>query len=157
MIMAGQTLVLGGRVSLLAARWSHAAIYAGNGMVIDGTYGVGVQKCSLWSYCHHRALTLMRIDDPDIPQADTDNIAACALRHLGEPYSVIELALSALGWPPAQMPNPGALFCSTFVGLVVAEATGIELGSDPQWQPLYPAMLEAHSELAAVPLEWRNI
>jgi len=141
----------------LGRRWSHAAIYVGSGVLVDAVYGAGIQQRSLWSYCQHRAITVRRIDDPAIPAPDVANIAGCAVSHIGEPYSVVEAVIAKLGWPHAQTPNADSLYCSTFAGLVVAEATGFELASDPQWQPLYPAMLAVHSDLVVVPLEWRNI
>ena len=141
----------------LANRWSHAAIYVGNGVLVHAVHPAGVQQCSVWTYCHHRALTVRRIDDPAIASAEIAKIAGCAVSHIGEPYSVVEVVMAALGWPYSQKPHDASLYCSTFAGLVVAEATGVELASDPQWQPLFPSTLAAHSELSAVPLEWRNI
>lgn len=155
-IQAGQAIT-SNPVMSLGSRWSHAAVYVGNGILIDAVYGTGIQQCSLWTYCHHRAITVRRIDDPAIPAADVAKIAGCAVSHIGEAYSVVEAVLAKLGWPSAQTPNASALYCSTFAALVIAEATGFELASDPQWQPLYPSMLAAHSDLSVVPLEWRNI
>lgn len=155
-IQAGQMITTN---PLMAAgsQWSHAAIYIGNGMVVDATWGAGITAQSLWTYCQSREVTLRRIDDPSIPAADIQDIAKYAASHIGEPYSAIQALLAKLGWSGAQTPNPSALYCSTFAGLVVTEATGVDLSSDPIWQPLYPAMLASHSELVAVPLEWRNI
>ena len=141
----------------LASRWSHAAVFIGNGILVDAALGTGVQQCSVWNYCQHRALTVRRIDDPAIPGADIAKIPRCAVSHLGEPYSVVQVVLAKLGWPNAQAPNAQAVYCSTFAALVIAEATGFELASNPQWQPLFPSTLSAHSDLSVVPLEWKNI
>ena len=155
-IQAGQTITTNPMMAL-GSRWSHAAVYIGNGIVVDAQYGTGVQQCSLWNYCQHRATTVRRLDDPAIPAPLVANIAGCAVSHIGESYSVIQAVLAKLGWPSAQTPNDQALYCSTFAALVITEATGFELASDPQWQPLYPSMLAMHSDLSVVPLEWRNI
>ena len=141
----------------LASRWSHAAIYIGNGILVEATIGTGVQQCSLWKYCQDRALTVRRIDDPAIPATDIAKIAGCAVSNLGEPYSVLQAVLGKLGWSGAQAPHPDALYCSTFAALVITEATGFELASDPQWQPLFPSTLAVHGDLSVVSLEWKNI
>jgi cell wall-associated NlpC family hydrolase len=141
----------------LGSTWTHAAIYVGDGDVVDATGKFGIDRQSIWAYVESRRTTLRRIDDPSISRADIDNIAACAKAHIGEPYSVLQVVLAKLGWRVAQTPNRNALYCSTFAGLVVAEATGIELASKRAYQPLFPAVLAAHPDLTTVPLEWRNI
>lgn len=155
-IRAGQAVSTNPMMAL-GNRWSHAAVYVGDGDVVDACYGTTIQRRSLWQYCQGRAVTVRRIDDPAIPAADVRDIAAAALSHVGESYSVLQIVLGKLGWPQAQTPNPDGLYCSTFTGLVVAEATQFELASDPKWQPLFPGVLAMHSDLTSVALEWRNI
>lgn len=53
--------------------------------------------------------------------------------------------------------GPWQVLLSTLVGLVVADATGVDLSSDPAHQPLHPGTLAAHPDLADVLLEWRNL
>lgn len=142
---------------LQGAQWSHAAVYVGNGTVIDAAFPAGVTEQPLWNYCEKRAVTVRRLGDPSLSTATKRVIALAARSHIGEPYSVLQAALAKLGLPSAQSPNPAALFCSTFAGLVVAEATGIRLWSAPEHQPLLPAILATHLDLDSVPLEWRNI
>jgi uncharacterized protein YycO len=159
--VTGNAIQLGQTISTNAAmragsQWSHAAVYVGNGDVVDATLAAGIQSRSVWNYCQSRAVTIRRITDPSIPSMDIAEIATKARSHIGQPYSIMQPLLAKLGWLGAQTPNNNALYCSTLVGLVVAEATGIELGSIPQWQPLYPAMLAMHSDLSTVPLEWRQ-
>ena len=134
---------------------SHAAIYIGGGMVVDATPGAGVSAQSVWNYCQTRALQVRRIADPSIPMADVADISVVARQHIGEPYSVIQAIASKLF--PGTVPVQGALYCSTLVGLVVADATGIDLSSDPEHQPLHPGTLAAHPELTDVLLEWRQL
>lgn len=156
LIKAGQAITSKPLMSL-GSQWSHAAIYVGQGMVVDATFNAGIQQQSVWNYCQHRAITLRRIDDPSIPLADVASIAMCAQLHIGQTYSALQVLLAKLGWPPAQQPNHNALYCSTFAGLVVAEATTVNLAADPSCQPLYPAVLAMHPDLSEVLLEWRNI
>ena len=87
--------------------------------------------------------------------ADIADISAMAQQHIGEPYSVIQVIISKL--IPGTMPVLDALYCSTLVGLVVADATGVDLSSDPAHQPLHPGTLAAHPELTDVLLEWRHL
>jgi cell wall-associated NlpC family hydrolase len=141
-----------------ASAWSHAAIYIGSDLIVDATLALGaVDKQSVWSYCHHRRITVRRLDGAAVPSHHRAAVAAAALRHLGEPYSAIQSFLGKVGWPTAQQPNSGALYCSTFVALAIAEATGIQLAADPALQPFFPAMLVNHPDLSVVDLMWRNI
>ena len=135
--------------------YSHAAIYVGAGMVVDATLALGISEQSVWNYCQTRALQVRRIDDPTVPTADIADIAASARLHVGESYSWFQALVSKI-WP-GTVPIPGSLYCSTLVGLVVTEATGIDLGSDPAHQPLHPGTLAAHPELTDVLLEWRQL
>lgn len=134
---------------------SHAAIYIGGGMVVDATRGAGVSIQSVWNYCQTRAIQVRRLSDPSIPMANIADISVLAQQHDGEPYSIIQAIISKLF--PAAVPVPDALYCSTLVGLVVADATGFDLSSDPAHQPLHPGTLAAHPDLTDVLLEWRNL
>ena len=134
---------------------SHAAIYIGGGMVVDATRGAGVSIQSVWNYCQTRAIQVRRLSDPSIPMANIADISVLAQQHDGEPYSVIQAIISKLF--PAAVPVPDALYCSTLVGLVVADATGFDLSSDPAHQPLHPGTLASHPDLTDVLLEWRNL
>ena len=87
--------------------------------------------------------------------ADIADISVLAQQHIGEPYSVIQVVISKLF--PGSVPIPDALYCSTLVGLVVTDATGVDLSSDPAHQPLHPGTLAAHPELTDVLLEWRHL
>ena len=134
---------------------SHAAIYVGDGEVVDATVDAGVALRSVWGYCQTRAIQLRRLVHPSIPASDIADIAAGARSHIGEPYSVLQVIISKL--VPGTVPVPEALYCSTMVGLVVAEATGVDLSSAPIHQPLHPGTLAAHRELQDVLLEWRDL
>ena len=134
---------------------SHAAIYIGGGMIVDATRGAGVSMQSVWNYCQTRAIQVRRLSDPSIPMADIADISVFAQQHDGEPYSVIQAIISKLF--PGTVPIPDALYCSTLVGLVIADATGVDLSSDPAHQPLHPGTLAAHPDLTDVLLEWRNL
>ena len=134
---------------------SHAAIYIGGGMIVDATRGAGVSMQSVWNYCQTRAIQVRRLSDPSIPMADIADISVFAQQHDGEPYSVIQAITSKLF--PGTVPIPDALYCSTLVGLVIADATGVDLSSDPAHQPLHPGTLAAHPDLIDVLLEWRNL
>lgn len=153
-IQAGQAV--SGRAMALASGWTHAAIYTGAGMVVDATVGGGIQRQSLWNYVHHRAITVRRIDDPAIPHADV-RIALAASAHVGKPCSRLQVVLGKLGWPTALVPDPDALYCSSLVGLVVAQAINVVLWEDTAFQPLFPASIAVHPDLDTVQLHWRNI
>lgn len=89
---------------------------------------------------------------------DTENagaIASYALAHLGEPYSAAAVARSKL--IPKTTPDRRRLYCSTLVGLVVAEATDIQLASEWRHRPLQPATLATHSDRSIVDIAWRTV
>lgn len=134
---------------------SHAAIYIGAGLVVDSTRGAGVSMQSVWNYCQSRAIQVRRLSDPSIPMTDIADISAFAQQHIGEAYSVMQAFISKVF--PGTVPVPDALYCSTLVGLVVTDATGVDLSSDSAHQPLHPGTLAAHSELIDIPLEWRHL
>ena len=159
-ILLGAALQVGQAFSLnplmaLSSHLTHAGIYVGDGMMMDASWGRGVDLVSVWGYCQSRSIELRRLQDPSIPANQVAGIAAKALTHRGEPYSTVGLVLSKL-WPGVQ-PDWERLFCSTFVALVVTEATGVKLASEPQHRPFYPSMLGRHPDLTTVLLEWRAV
>lgn len=144
------------RLSRLGSIVSHAGIYVGNGMLVDARYGEPVSERSVWQYCQSRPLRLRRLrNDGSLPSTAGDDIAAAARLHIGEPYSVLAAILSKV--LPRTTPKRRALYCSTLVGLVVSDATGVNLSSDIAHRPLHPAVLAAHPDLEDVLLEWRHL
>lgn len=115
---------------------THAAIYVGNGMLVDATLTAGVVRRPVLDYCETRRLELRRIASPWIPSSHVDDIARCADAQVGKPYSSLKVVVDKL-WP-GQPPDPDRLYCSTLVGLMVAQATGVRLWTDPQFRPLLP-------------------
>lgn len=159
---------MGGRVIRLAQRASrnplsrsgrqvtHAGIYVGDGMLVEARLRHPVSERSVWEYCRTRQLQVRRLrNDGSLPGTAGDDIAAVARGHIGEPYSALAAILSKL--IPGTKPVPQSLYCSTLVGLVVADATGVDLASDPAHRPLHPAVLAGHPDLEDVMLEWRQI
>ena len=153
--LAGGGIVLGQAVTfnlatVPGARYSHAAIYVGDGLIVDATFNNPIKVRSVWEYCRHRALALRRV-----PIDNADAIATYALAHLGEPYSAAAVARSKL--IPKTVPDRRRLYCSTLVGLVVAEATDIQLASEWRHRPLQPATLATHPDLSIVDCGWRRV
>ncbi len=142
-------------VTQAGSAFSHAAIYVGEGMLVDATLAHGVSYQSVWNYCQTRALKVRRISHPNIPMEDIEEVALEAQRHIGKSYSLLQAVVSKL--VPGTTPQPNALYCSTFVGLVVANATGLDLSHDPAHQPLHPGTLAAHPFLTDVLVEWRHL
>lgn len=136
-----------------AASFTHAGLYLGDGMLVDATPADGVSQRSLWFYCQRRAIALRRLRLPEADGALGPELCNAALAQLGRPYSVLEAVMSKL--LPATLPNPQRLYCSTFVGLVVAQATGVQLAFLREHRPLHPATLAVHPLLEPVELEWR--
>jgi cell wall-associated NlpC family hydrolase len=155
-IQAAQALSRNERVRE-AARFTHAAVYVGNGMLIDATVQQPIMRRSVWHYCQRRLMTLRRIPSTaanSISQTDIEAIAAMAEAHIGEAYSLSAAVFSKL--IANTEPDPKRLYCSSFVGLVVAQATGLRLTASREHRPLHPATLAVHPELQPVMLEWRQ-
>ena len=142
-------------LTALGSHMTHVGIYVGDGMMVDATLGRPIGKVSVWSYCQSRSDQVRRIVDPAITPEQIADIAVMARAHVGESYSTLALIASKL-WPGTR-PQRKILYCSTFVGLVVADATGVDLSSSPDHQPLYPATLGMHPDLTDVPVEWRSL
>ena len=138
-----------------AARFTHAAIYIGGGMLVDATRHDPIMKRSVWYYCQHRALMLRRLPDTAIPITDIEDIAVAAISHISKPYSLSAAIFSKL--IPGTEPDPQRLYCSTFIGLVVDQATGVRLTAQREHRPLHPATLAVHPELRTVDVEWRGL
>jgi cell wall-associated NlpC family hydrolase len=156
--LAGNSIVALQYASLSAAtragaKCTHAALYVGNGMLIDATAGAGIAEHTVWDYCQFRALMLRRV--PGLSRVQSDNIVRRARSHLGSSYSWLGVIASKL--IPQTEPNPDRLYCSTFIGLVVAQGSGRTLASMPRYKPLHPGTLAGHAGLDRVELEWRPV
>jgi uncharacterized protein YycO len=157
--LLGQALMLGQAFSFNpyiagGCHCTHAGIYAGQGMVVDATPRQGVSRRRVVDYCETRRLELRRIVSPWIPRTLVEDIAHFAAAEVGQPYSRLKVVVDKI-WP-GQHPDRDRLYCSTFVGLMVAQATGVRLWADPQFRPFYPAVLATHPDLTRIPLQWRS-
>lgn len=132
--------------------WTHAAIYVGAGDVVDASFGRGVVRQSVWNYCQTRALRVRRLPLPlGTPEAREAAVEA-ALGRVGRPYSTPEVVRSKL--VPRTSPLEHTFYCSTFVALCWADATGFALWQGWAHRPLYPAVLAEHELLDDVALAW---
>ena len=138
-----------------AAHFTHAAVYVGDGLLIEASPGRPIGTQTVWHYCRQRALMLRRLAAIDIQKDRIDAIADAAVRHVGKAYSRTEAVRSLLA--PGRESDPSRMFCSSFIDVIVAEATGLRLSALPEHRPLYPATLAMHPALATVPLEWRAL
>jgi cell wall-associated NlpC family hydrolase len=139
-------------VTRVGAYFTHAALYVGNGRLIDSTTADGISERSAWDYCRHRELELRRL--PGLAPGQGSLIATMARTHVGKPYSWLAVIVSKI-YPTE--PDPSHMYCSTLVGLVVAQATGFQLASARRFKPLHPGTLAAHPGLEVVALEWRPV
>ena len=134
------------------ARWSHAGIYVGADQIVEMNYGSGLVQRSVWHHCQTRALMVRRLRGAETNRQWGDDIANAAVAHAPQKYATGELLRSKL-WPNS-VPNPNKLFCSTFVGMVVAAATPVQLYAMKAHRPLYPSVLANHPDLDDVPTRW---
>ena len=131
----------------------HAAIYAGNGEIVDITRPLGIAKRSLWAYCQSNAVAVRRMRSLTMQQHQDIADHAQKLLPLGLDYSLAQLVLSKI--IPKQAPNKDSLYCSTLVGLAVEKGCGKNLAGPWIYRPLHPGTLAEHQDLDPVQLEWR--
>lgn len=136
--------------------WTHAAVYVGDGCVIDATYGQPIAERSLWDYCERRAITVRRVrPSSTVTRQDIEDTANAVRGFLGLPYGTWDVIFDAI-WPRSlPVRSRRSLYCSTLVEAAIAEATQLRLSSLPAHRPMYPAVLAGHPLLLGVPLEWR--
>lgn len=138
--------------------FTHAAIYAGPGnagadRIIEAVPGLGVVETSIWPYCQSRRVLARRV--PGMTTQEESAIVQMARSWVGRRYSFTAALSSALmpTWP-----HPNYLYCSSFVGLVIAGATSIQLYDQRLFRPLLPSTLAVHPYLDNVkPLEWCDL
>lgn len=136
-------------------RWSHAALYAGSGDVVEAIYGDGVVRRSVWNYCQTRALRVRRLPRPFVSDAQAAAAVRFAQGLVGRRYSLKELLRSK--FIPRTRPDVQELYCSTFVALTVARGTSVQLWDGPDLSPIYPSILARHPDLHDVIVEWLNL
>lgn len=160
-IEAGQ--VLSTSAAMRAGReWTHAAIYVGDGMVIDATPRQPIMRRSVWAYCQDRPIAVRRLRaGPQVTGAQVQSIATAAEGFLQLPYSMWRVVIDKLKprWFSSQTQRGSGqrLYCSTLVARAVVEATEIDLASEAAHRPLYPAVLWSHPLLDPVHVEWRHL
>jgi hypothetical protein len=148
--------------------WSHCAIYAGEGFVVDAMPRGGVQVRSLFEYCEKRATALLRleINGAWLNEAQGREIVRKARTLVDTPYAfgnLIRLALARLaqmlrGKPTggtSAPPKASRLFCSSLV-VVAYNAINIQLEQDPDVAPCLPANLPSHASLWSQGTHWHE-
>jgi cell wall-associated NlpC family hydrolase len=159
-IFAGQWFVSGQPAA--SCKWSHCAIYAGRGEIIDAVPGAGVTRRSLLQYCNHRAISLRRGrvgHQMLMPSADGHAIVLAAQKAIGSAYHTADLWRLAGYWLRRRGPQfvqstlARRYFCS---GLVVQAYASVGLRLDGKgYRPCLPATFDSHAALVPVPIEWR--
>lgn len=133
----------------------HAAIYVGQGKIVDMTPAHGIALRSVWEYCFGHTTSLRR--HPDLTDADREEIVTVASKLIDQnlSYSWSEIVKSYV--ISGTVPHPERLYCSTLVGLVFDQACGIALHGPAMYRPLYPGTLAEHQQLDVVELEWQTV
>jgi hypothetical protein len=161
----GPGQVLLGPTGSAARRWSHCAIYVGDGLVVDAVPRGGVGIRSLEGYCARRATALLRleIDGAFLSREQGLKVAARARELAGKRYAygaLVGLAfkrlLTVLRLPVPRSnddPEVKRLFCSSLV-VVAYNAINVPIEQDPNVAPCLPANLPLHSNLWSQDLRW---
>lgn len=135
--------------------WTHAALYIGNGEIVEVDFKAGLVRSSVWKYCHSRTLSLRRVPDVDISQQDRQAAVDWALQHIGTPYGKFHLLWTSL-ISKNQAISPRKFYCSSLVASAFEFGGSLSLYGDTSMLPPYPATLAAHPGLEDVLLQWRT-
>jgi cell wall-associated NlpC family hydrolase len=111
-------------VSRAGCHFVHAAIYVGEGDIVDITAS-GVAKRSIWTYCEHHATTVRRYTGLDT--LERNNIVQFALSLVSQGHAYSWSQLVGLTLIPGTGPQTDGLYCSTLVGLTYQKAAGVQL------------------------------
>lgn len=156
MIHLGQQ-ILAGRAT---PSWSHAALYAGNGEVVESVAGQGVRRAPIEPYCISRSLAVLRLAPFNglVPNAGPLALGMAAQR-IGDPYAWKDLVSLVKVWrSPTPQPNSSAgvaAYCSALiVQCYASQPINTALDLAPGCLPCLPATLATHPWLDDVPVEW---
>jgi hypothetical protein len=152
------------------SRWSHAAMYVGDGLTVcEATFSFkggahGVVLTQLWDYCFGDSA--IRIRRPtSVSNRDAHLLVINAMTHLRKPYAFRQLiklgfrALTGRGfWSSSVGPAlfPAALVCSTLYADAFARLTRRVLGEQNNGH-CTPAYLSQCSDFQDVQAEWLPI
>ena len=137
--------------------WSHAALYAGPGLLLETTMGYGVRYCPLSHYASGRDLCVRRLTRGGY--AITPDEGTLIVRAAG---TFFEQGYSYRGllWHFLQQSRTAVsdeMFCSTLVAVSIGSALGVPLERKVVHRPLLPATLAKHPSLEEVDVTWCQI
>jgi cell wall-associated NlpC family hydrolase len=164
LIGIGQSLLLPS--GLANTHWSHCAIYAGGGKVVDAMPGKGVRTRPVEDFCAVRdvAILRMQVGGKLLHPSLGNQIAGAAIALSQLPYATSSLAAIAARFLTscfgvAQKPVAPwvrKVYCSSLVVLAYREI-GITLDHEPNVLPCMPANLQFHSSLFLRPVDWHEL
>lgn len=143
------------------ARWSHAAVYLEEGLVVEAVVRGGVVQRSLYDGVHQG---LMRFRRPrELSDIDRYRVALRALSRIGKGYSVSKIPNLALRmarglWRPLQQPElKGMVICSQVYHDALVEITRGYLDKCPVDSPVTPAHLSCSDSFDDVDIGWKKV
>jgi len=138
-LQPGDILVLSGTGAMRSAirgitgwRFNHAALYVGNGQVIDATDGEGVSRRSLDSTLDSTQRFVAVLRRPGLTAVQQDAIVREAECRIGSSYSYLSCSGSALGFIAVNGSHVGSktnesFMCSEFVQKVYSVAVDYQI------------------------------
>jgi hypothetical protein len=145
-----------------AAGWTHAAVYAGDGLVIEAVYDEGVRQAPVCGYFKRRHASVTRLDVVRSPD-DGLKIVAAAHGYIGEEYSrrlAYQLVKEhfGIGRGRDEIATANEFICSTVYEQAVAEAFETGLVLEPGIRGItVPAALARSPFLTPVTVGWRDL
>jgi Orthopoxvirus protein of unknown function (DUF830). len=142
-----------------AARWTHAAVYAGDGYVCEAT-GRGVVTVQLFKYLMGKNLLLFR-RSPDLVLEDGQRLVIKAQSRLNKPYPfhflpfIAHQALHGF-WRTNSSTRLRAPICSVLFADAYSYITGKTIENRESGE-ITPAFLSQTSQLVDVHVEWLRI
>jgi hypothetical protein len=143
------------------ARWTHAAVYLDDGLLVEAVPQGGVVQRSIYDGIGDRPMRFRRM--PDLPDTDRYRIALRALSQLGRRYSTFQipsLRRRLLKGLLNRAPGPdqkGIVICSQVYHDAIVEITRSYLQGCPVDAPVTPAHLSCSKSLTDLKVGWRRL
>lgn len=137
--------------------WTHVAIYAGEGLLLEAVSKQGVRYVPLHSYCESRDVLVRRYADNGVAISleDGAKIVRHGMSFFGSNYSVPSFLYFSLRRNRDDSLRQNQFVCSSFVAYAYIKGIRVGLGMNRAYDPLFPGTLAGHADFDDVALEWR--
>jgi hypothetical protein len=151
----------GGGFSPSDARWTHAAVFVYEDLIVEALPFKGIVQQSLYCYVPTEIMRVRR--KPDLSDGDRLKIAFYAMKNLGKRYGhgdalAVGVDLAKGLWSKGALTtNRFIVICSQLYFDAILEVTHRRLANCPTESPTTPAHLSATTDLLDIKVDWHRI